>query len=874
MDGCESIVIGQANAAGRNVGAYLQSLAALKALLTRPPFVETGGYYAPGDGGGGSWYWVTGDTTPPDDILVVQPTTGISGRYKRLYDDFVNVLWAGAMRDAVLTPSTGAWTGTDNTSFFRAAFLAAVANRVSWYCPQGNYIITGSVVLGNETPSNMQFFGDGERSVIIPKIAGQVGTFSPFVIGVAQIQADGVAAGSPTYYLPQFVQSGANIFPISTTTGLTVGRWVQMMDTTQPILNFADGGLSGISSNVFLGQASKIVALDNGTGGTFSIVLGSYDSATGHTFIRVTMPTNFQNGSTITLSDLTGTGAVSSLNGSWTTFATTLSGPGSTDLYFTGTSGLGAITVTGGTVTWAGDGTQRVVISPATEFNYAGDTVTPSSRATCMRRYNAEVAGIVFRDLSFTYDRTAPPTNSQAIVSAPRLNNTTFRGLTFDWVARAISANGAINGTISYCTFVNGGAFTYWVVLDDGASDWRIFNNYAQGGRHFTQGGLSASYFMASCHVRMENNHLSGFSVAPCATHGYARDWIFEDNEIFGGPEPTTSYGLMLRGLRITSRNNRVIGCSIGVVMSPNQGCILDGGEIIDCNLGVSIARALEVNIRNYPVIQGSKKAHIQIYPYEYLRPSSQFPGISITARVASTRYVYFISGGGYDNGTGVVTLNFTKPVIFPSGANILLDQLTGTGSPNVFNGTQVTTSGSVGSSTVTFAAASGLGAKTITSGNATFLQTPANGDVMWLTNAPAAPMVMADTTRIDIQCDGRAPIFTTWNEAATAPASFPFPGEFSVGVATKSANWSVVPYLGSTYLMDSTSNSVRGALPAGATVEGMRVSFKKINTGGSTADILPFGSETIEGTAAPYALADLESVTLICRNSQWWIVR
>ena len=943
----------QAAAEGLNTAFPVLNLTALKALTSRPPVVRMSGYATLNDGGGGDWYWVAGDTTTPDDILVAQPASGTAGRYFRVYTDFVNVMWAGAAPDAVFDTATGAWTGADNTAPFRNAFLTAAASLLNWYCPAGNYIITGTVVLGNETPSNMEFYGDGDKSVVIPKINGQLGSFSPFVIGQGQINANGVTTGSPTYYLPSFVTSGSNLLPISTTAGLTVGVWAQMMDLTQPILNFADGGLDGIgTTKVFLGQAVKIIGLDDGTGDTFDIVYGTYDSATGETFIRVTAPTTFANGSTITLSGLTGTGAFASLNGSWTTFASSLSGPGTTDFYFTGTSGLGVTTITGGTVTWAGDGDARVVISPAAEFNYAGTTTSPGTNATCFRTYRPEVGNIVFRDMRFSYDRTEPPFNAQTVVNAARLNNTLFTRLSFEWPARSIAANGAINGSISQCNFTNGGAFTYCVVFDDGASGWRISDCYAQGGRHFIQGGLSAQYFMASCHVRIENSQFSNFYLAPLTAHGYARDWIFEGNEVWGGTTDTGSAGLILRGLRLTSRNNRITGCNTGVVFSPNQGCILDGGEIINCNTGVAIARTLEAQIRNYPFIQGSRDAHIYVYPYEYLRPTSPFPGINITAKVAPTRYVYFIDSGTYDTATGAVSITLTQPFIFnafvltatgmanngaglirvtvadvgtletgqtvdisgtvgtteadgtwyvtrisdttfdlngsafvnawvsggscAATASVLLDQLTGTGAASSLNGSYTVTSGARGVFTFAFTAASGLGAITIDTGTVTFMQRPHYGDVMWLAYTAGAVPPMADTTRIDIKSDARAPVFTTWEDDGVTPLGFSFPGEFSVGVTTKTANFSFVPYLYATYMFDTTSGNVTGTLPDATTLVGMRVQAKKTNTGGSTATIATTSSQTIDGSATK-VLTDNEFVTLIAEGTSatanWYIV-
>lgn len=873
--GGTAAITSQAASESLSTSFVVANLAALKALTSRPPSVIMSGYATLNDGGGGEWYWSDGAATTPDDILVVQPTSGSAGRYIRVYNDFVSTRWAGAVADAVFDTGTGAWAGTDNTTAFRNTFLAASANGKNWYCPAGNYIITGTVVLGGETPSNMEFYGDGDRTVVIPKIDGQIGSFSPFVIGQTQINANGVTTGSPTYYLPEFVASGSNLLPISTTSGLTVGVWAQMMDLTQPILNFSDGGVDGIgTANVFLGQAVKIIGLDDGTGDTFDIVYGTYDSATGETFIRVTSPTTFANGSTIDLSSLTGTGALASLEASsWATYATTLSGPGTTDFYFTATAGLGAITITGGTVTWAGDGTARIVISPATEFNYAGSVTTPGTTATCFRTYQPEVGNVTFRDMRFSYDRTEPPTNSQTIINAARLHNTLFARLSFEWPSRSISANGGINGSISQCTFTNGGAFTYCVVLDDGASGWRISDCYARGGRHFTQGGLTAQYFMASCHVRIENCQFSNFYLAPLATHGYARDWIFENNEVWGGTTDTGSSGVILRGLRITSRNNRITGCNTGVVFPPNQGSILDGGEIINCNIGVTISRTLEAQVRNYPFIQGSRDAHLYVYPYEYLRVTLPFPGINITAKVAPTRYVYFLTAGTYDNATGAVTITVPQPFIFNTGATVLLGQLVGTGSISSLEGYATTTSGTAGDFTFGFTAAAGLGAITFTSGSVTFLQRPTNGDVMWLAYTAGAVPPMADTTRIDIKSDARAPVFTTWEDDGTTPLGFPFPSEFSTGVTAKTASWTVVPYLAASYLMDTTSATVRATLPASADVEGMRVSFKKTNVGGNVADILPNGTDTIEGAAAAYVLADLEGVALVCNGGGWWIV-
>lgn len=60
------------------------TLAALKALTTRPAVVTMDGLSSAGDGGGGSFWWNVGSSATADDYLVVQCTAGTAGRYMRL----------------------------------------------------------------------------------------------------------------------------------------------------------------------------------------------------------------------------------------------------------------------------------------------------------------------------------------------------------------------------------------------------------------------------------------------------------------------------------------------------------------------------------------------------------------------------------------------------------------------------------------------------------------------------------------------------------------------------------------------------------------------------------------------------------------------
>jgi hypothetical protein len=75
--------------------ATVATLAALKALTTRPEvvIVETGQAK-------GLWQWELSSSTTADDALVVTPTSGTAGRYKRIYDGAIYAEWFGVSASA------------------------------------------------------------------------------------------------------------------------------------------------------------------------------------------------------------------------------------------------------------------------------------------------------------------------------------------------------------------------------------------------------------------------------------------------------------------------------------------------------------------------------------------------------------------------------------------------------------------------------------------------------------------------------------------------------------------------------------------------------------------------------------------------------
>jgi hypothetical protein len=130
-------------------------LAALKALTTRPEavIVETGQAK-------GVWQWELGSSTTADDALVVTPTSGTAGRYKRVYDGPLNVTWWGTAGDG----------STDDAVPLQAAITASTTLGRALYVPQATYI-TGTKLT---SVTGLELFGDGWDSIIKMKNSSNI----------------------------------------------------------------------------------------------------------------------------------------------------------------------------------------------------------------------------------------------------------------------------------------------------------------------------------------------------------------------------------------------------------------------------------------------------------------------------------------------------------------------------------------------------------------------------------------------------------------------------------------------------------------------------------------------------------------------------
>lgn len=138
-----------------NTEYIVPTLAALKALTTRPPTVTTQGYLSAGDRGAGpQWDWVAGSAAAVDDFMVVAPTGAPAGRYiRRLsYAQAVSPLWAGCGLGA-----------TDDSAQFVKVIAYAVVNARTIDLSGGTYPVSNLGNIGNGCPG---IFSDGSGKLV------------------------------------------------------------------------------------------------------------------------------------------------------------------------------------------------------------------------------------------------------------------------------------------------------------------------------------------------------------------------------------------------------------------------------------------------------------------------------------------------------------------------------------------------------------------------------------------------------------------------------------------------------------------------------------------------------------------------------------
>lgn len=93
--------------------------------------VEVLGYYTSGDGGGGSFYWDNISTETDNGGTIIQVTGLTTGRWKRIYDNEINVKWFGAKGNGITD---------DSASLIKVSSI--ISDNTIVLLPNGNYLVS------------------------------------------------------------------------------------------------------------------------------------------------------------------------------------------------------------------------------------------------------------------------------------------------------------------------------------------------------------------------------------------------------------------------------------------------------------------------------------------------------------------------------------------------------------------------------------------------------------------------------------------------------------------------------------------------------------------------------------------------------------
>ena len=105
--------------------------------------VELLGYYNPGDEGGGSFYWDNTSTEANNDGTIIQVTSVITGRWKRIIEGSINVKWFGTIETGLVDDTVNIQKAIDfaSTSLINTVIFnnqTYLINGELNPCPSGN----------------------------------------------------------------------------------------------------------------------------------------------------------------------------------------------------------------------------------------------------------------------------------------------------------------------------------------------------------------------------------------------------------------------------------------------------------------------------------------------------------------------------------------------------------------------------------------------------------------------------------------------------------------------------------------------------------------------------------------------------------------
>lgn len=178
----------------RVVGAAtfeVATLADLKALTDRPAVVFVASRTTHGDGFAGAFRWVDGSSTTADDAIVVEPTSGTSGRWKRIYAGAIDALWFGFKPDGLSA------SGSANSTALQAAITLGIATATAVELPAGTAYLASAINISG----SVKVRGKGWGTILRPTADAITNVFNVTgsTIEISDMLINGDTVVSPTF---------------------------------------------------------------------------------------------------------------------------------------------------------------------------------------------------------------------------------------------------------------------------------------------------------------------------------------------------------------------------------------------------------------------------------------------------------------------------------------------------------------------------------------------------------------------------------------------------------------------------------------------------------------------------------------------------
>lgn len=250
--------------------------------------------------------------------------------------------------------------------------------------PEARYRLAGGILAASETKP--MWGGVGISETTSPVTGGPAGGVTGGTITRATTQT-AAAAGQLTGFSAfdqnySAVSSPSSPVPLvasgNTLNFYRLGSRARIPVAIDPVLVNLDNNV--ITQNVSWDFVNQLLVPFVGT---LTISSGTYVSGTGVVTLTMSAPITFGPGDAIIVSSLTGTGAFASLNGTFTALAGTT---GSTVVYNAG-AGLGAATITGGSLT-LGSGASSALLVKILNVNIGNSMVVQYDPVTGAATWN------------------------------------------------------------------------------------------------------------------------------------------------------------------------------------------------------------------------------------------------------------------------------------------------------------------------------------------------------------------------------------------------------------------------------------------------------------------------------------------------------